>query len=62
MVCEGTNSIGGYCNSDTVDGIRFPLNDVEKEIVIAYALYQPRSKRSEMEVWQSQTVGRGGWN
>jgi hypothetical protein len=34
----------GLWNSDTVTGERFPLIDVERGVVMAYALYQPWTK------------------
>jgi hypothetical protein len=40
----------GLWNSDTVAGERFPLIDVERGIVMAYALYQPWTKASVTDV------------
>lgn len=40
----------GLWNSDTVDGIRFPLIDVKRGLVMAYALYQPWTKAKVTDV------------
>jgi len=40
----------GLWNADTVAGERFPLIDVERGIVMAYALYQPWTKADGIDV------------
>jgi hypothetical protein len=45
----------GLWNSDTVAGVRFPLIDVERGLVMAYALYQPWTKAIVTDV---KGVGR----
>jgi hypothetical protein len=40
----------GLWNSDTVTGTRFPLIDVERGVVMAYALYQPWTKATVTDV------------